>query len=118
MSPEVIAWLGPAFTVLKWLGVAAVPLLSLLWTMFWNKQLKQDATIEKLKEDKVYIEKELQRETTELRERIIKLESTSVTNEQLRVLLKDVTRDMEERFGDQIRELKEFMTQLIRAEKQ
>lgn len=109
-----LAFLAPAISVLKVLFSAAIPVLSILWTVFWNKQQKQDKAIDDLEKENSRLEKELQKEATDIRERIIKLESTAVTDKQLSQLLKEMTKDMEDRFESKITDLKDFITQILK----
>lgn len=105
--------LGGAFIVLKYVFLVCVPVLGWLWTMFWNRQKDQDRAVDKLKDDSIKLEKEFSKESNELRERIIKLESTAVTTEQQRQMLREYSADMEERFESKMNDLKEFMKELI-----
>jgi len=110
-----LAFLAPAISVLKVLFYTSVPILSFLWNVFWQKQQKQDRAIEELEKEKARLEKELQKEAADIRERIIKLESTAVTDKQLSQLLKEMTRDMEDRFESKIVDLKDFITQILKT---
>ena len=111
--PEALAFLAPAWVLIKYVAVISFPVLGWLCNWLFNKLKEHEHNVEKIKDETSQLEKDLNKETTELRERIIKLESTAVTTEQQRQMLREYSADMEERFEGKINDLKEFMKELF-----
>ena len=110
---EAFGFLAPAWIVIKYIAFFCVPILGWLCNWLFGKLKDHERNVEKLKDETFKLEKELNKEATELRERIIKLESTAVTTEQQRQMLREYSADMEERFEGKINDLKEFMKELF-----